>query len=135
MERLPGFYFFNRKTNTLDFFEDHAKTAWQVEPPFESGGGGLVSTIDEYFAFSKMMLNKGRHGREQILSRASVDLMTYDQTPPEQRTISALFFEDYSSWGLGVAVDIARREVYQFPGRFGWTAGLERPHTSILWME
>jgi hypothetical protein len=82
-----------------------------------------------------MMLNKGRHGREQILSRASVDLMTSDQTPPEQRTISALFFEDYSSWGLGVAVDIARREVYQFPGRFGWTAGLERPHTSILWME
>jgi hypothetical protein len=32
-----------------------------------------------------MMLNKGRHGREQILSRASVELMTSDHLTPEQR--------------------------------------------------
>ena len=69
--RLPGFYFFNRQTNALDLFDDVANSAWRSEPPFESGGGGLVSTIDDYFAFSRMMLNKGRHGREQILSRAS----------------------------------------------------------------
>ena len=35
-----------------------------------SGGGGLVSTIDDYLAFSRMMLNKGQCGRERILSRA-----------------------------------------------------------------
>jgi CubicO group peptidase (beta-lactamase class C family) len=66
IERLPAFYFFNRETNKLDFFDDLANSAWRSEPPFESGGGGLVSTIDDYFAFSRMMLNKGRLGREQI---------------------------------------------------------------------
>ena len=63
IDRLPGFYFFNRQTNKLDFFDDPANSAWRSEPPSESGGGGLVSTIDDYFAFSRMMLNKGRHGR------------------------------------------------------------------------
>jgi CubicO group peptidase (beta-lactamase class C family) len=123
IDRLPVFYFFNRQTNKLDFFDDVANSAWRSEPPSESGGGGLVSTIDDYFAFSRMMLNKGRHGREQILSRATVELMTSDQLTPEQRAGSELFFGTHSSWGLGMAVDIRRNEIFHTPGRFGWTGG------------
>jgi CubicO group peptidase (beta-lactamase class C family) len=123
IDRLPAFYFLNRQSNKLDFFDDVANTAWRSEPPFESAGGGLVSTIDDYFAFSRMLLNKGRHGREQILSRATVELMTSDQVTPEQRAGSDLFFGTYSSWGLGMAVDIARKEIFHTPGRFGWTGG------------
>jgi len=70
-----------------------------------------------------MMLNKGRLRREQILSRATVELMTSDQLTPEQRAGSEIFFGDHSSWGLGIAVDIQRREVFHTPGRFGWTGG------------
>jgi CubicO group peptidase (beta-lactamase class C family) len=121
--RLPGFYFFNHQTNTLDVFDDAANSAWQSEPPFESGGGGLVSTIDDYFAFSRMMLNKGRHGRERILSRATVELMTSDQLTPEQRAGSEIFFGTHASWGFGMAVDIQRNEIFHTPGRFGWTGG------------
>jgi len=123
IDRLPGFYFFNRQTNTLDLFDDLANSAWRSEPPFESGGGGLVSTIDDYFAFSHMMLNKGRHGREQILSRATVELMTSDQLTPEQRAGSEIFFGTHSSWGFGMAVDIRCNEIFHTPGRFGWTGG------------
>ena len=121
--RLPGVYFLNHQTNKLDSFDDPANSAWSAPPPFESGGGGLVSTIDDYFVFSRMMLNKGRHGREQILSRATVELMTSDQLTPEQRTGAELFFGNYSSWGLGIAVDIDRSEIYNTPGRYGWTGG------------
>jgi CubicO group peptidase (beta-lactamase class C family) len=123
IDRLTEFYRFNPQTNTLDVFDDVANTAWRVEPPFESGGGGLVSTIDDYFAFSRMMLNKGRHHREQILSRATVELMTSDQLTPEQRAGSEIFFGDHSSWGLGIAVDIHRKEIFHTPGRYGWTGG------------
>jgi CubicO group peptidase (beta-lactamase class C family) len=123
IDRLPTFYFFNRQTNKLDFYDDPANSAWRSAPAFEPAGGGLVSTIDDYFAFSRMMLNKGRHGREQILSRASVELMTSDQLTPEQRAGSEVFFGTYSSWGFGVAVDIHRQEIYHTPGRFGWTGG------------
>jgi len=124
IERLPACYFFNRQTNTLDLYDGVANSAWLPEPPFESGGGGLVSTIEDYFAFSRMMLNNGRHGREQILSRAAVELMTSDQLTPEQRAGSDIFFGTYRSWGFGMAVDIRRDEIFRTPGRFGWDGGL-----------
>ncbi|MFA6002281.1 MAG: serine hydrolase domain-containing protein [Thermoleophilia bacterium] len=123
IERLPAFYFFNRQTNKLEFFDDLANSAWRSEPLFESGGGGLVSTVDDYFAFSRMMLNKGWHGREQILSRATVGLMTSDQLTPEQRAGSEIFFGAHSSWGFGMAVDIQRNQIFHTPGRFGWSGG------------
>jgi CubicO group peptidase (beta-lactamase class C family) len=137
IDRLTEFYRFNHQTNTLDVFETAASTAWRAEPPFESGGGGLVSTIDDYFAFSRMLLNKGRHRREQILSRATVELMTSDQLTPEQRAGSEIFFGDHSSWGLGMAVDIQRREIYHTPGRYGWTGGFgttayNDPHEGMI---
>jgi hypothetical protein len=53
-----------------------------------------------------MMLDKGRHGREQILSRATVELMTSDHLTPEQRAGSEIFFGDHSSWGFGMAVSV-----------------------------
>jgi CubicO group peptidase (beta-lactamase class C family) len=123
VERLPGFYFFNRQTNTLDLFDDLRSSAWCAEPQFESGGGGLVSTIDDYFSFLRMMLNKGRQGRERILSRSTAELMTSDQLTPGQRAGSELFFGAHSSWGFGMAVDVQRREIFHSPGRFGWTGG------------
>jgi len=122
-ERLAGFYFFNRQANALQAFEDTANSTWLAEPSFEPGAGGLVSTIDDYLGFSRMLLNKGEHGGQRILSRASVELMTSDQVTPEQRIGAELFFGSHSSWGFGLAVDTKRREIYQNPGRFGWTGG------------
>jgi CubicO group peptidase (beta-lactamase class C family) len=121
--RLPGCYSFNRQTNTLDFFDDPAHSAWRSQPPSESGGGGLVSTVDDYFAFSRMLLNKGRHGREQILSRAAVELMTSDQITPDDRAGAEIFFGGHSSWGFGMAVAIHRDQIFRTPGRFGWDGG------------
>lgn len=123
LKRLPEFYFFDHQAKKLDLFDRSAESAWRVQPGFESGAGGLVSTIDDYFAFSQMMLNQGRYGREQILSPASVELMTADHLAPEERTGAELFFGEHSSWGLGLAVDIRRKEIYHTPGRFGWTGG------------
>jgi CubicO group peptidase (beta-lactamase class C family) len=70
-----------------------------------------------------MMLNKGRHRREQILSRASVELMTSDQVTAEQRSGSEIFFGTHCSWGFGMSVDLRRNEIFHTPGRFGWDGG------------
>ena len=124
VNRLPGCYRFDHASGTLVPFDEAATSAWRGEPPFESGAGGLVSTIDDYFAFCRMLLNQGRHGREQLLSRATVALMTSDQLTPAQRAGSEIFFGEHGSWGLGLAVDIHRTEVYRTPGRFGWDGGV-----------
>jgi CubicO group peptidase (beta-lactamase class C family) len=70
-----------------------------------------------------MMLNKGRHGSRQILSRATVELMTSDQLAPGQREGAEIFFGGYRSWGFGMAVDLRRNEIFRTPGRFGWDGG------------
>jgi CubicO group peptidase (beta-lactamase class C family) len=123
IDRLPGIYFRNPQTNQLDSFDDPRDSAFKAPPPFESGAGGLVSTIDDYFAFSQMMLNKGKHGDVRILARPTVELMTSDHLTPEQRRGAELFFGTHSSWGLGIAVDIRREEIFHNPGRYGWTGG------------
>jgi CubicO group peptidase (beta-lactamase class C family) len=123
INRLPGCYFFNHQTNALDLFDDPANSAWRSQPPSESAGGGLVSTINDYYALYRMLLNKGRHGDTQIVSRTSVELMTSDQIACEQRVGAELFFGDYRSWGFVMSVDIRRDDLSHNPGRFGWDGG------------
>jgi CubicO group peptidase (beta-lactamase class C family) len=123
IDRLPACYGFNHQTKTLDLYDDPANSAWGSEPPFESAGGGLVSTVDDYFVFYRMLLNQGRHGDEQILSRTAIELMTSDQITAEQRVGAELFFGDYRSWGFVMSVDIRRDHLFHNPGRFGWDGG------------
>ena len=44
-----------------------------------SGGGGLTSTAADYLRFCQMILDGGKLGDTQLLSRKSVELMTHDQ--------------------------------------------------------
>ncbi len=122
LQRFPACYQGTTDGRGLTLYDGIADSQWGQPPPFESGGGGLVSTVDDYYAFCRMMLNKGRHGRERILSRASVELMTTDQLTPEQR--EAIFFDGNSSWGFGMGVLTRRDDLASVPGRFGWTGGL-----------
>ncbi|MGH8083615.1 MAG: serine hydrolase domain-containing protein [Lysobacter sp.] len=123
IQRLPPCYAFDYQAQAVTVFDGVADSAWNAPPPLESGAGGLVSTIDDYFAFSRMLLNHGRHGREQLLSPATVSLMTSDQLDANHRIGAELFFGTHSSWGLGMAVGIGRNEIFQSPGRFGWDGG------------
>ncbi|MEI7447757.1 MAG: serine hydrolase domain-containing protein [Burkholderiales bacterium] len=47
-------------------------------PRLLSGGGGMVSTADDYLRFAQMMLNGGTLDGVRILSRKSVDYMSSD---------------------------------------------------------
>jgi Beta-lactamase class C and other penicillin binding proteins len=48
-------------------------------PAFESGGAGLVSTLDDYAAFASMLMNGGKAPGGRILSEAAVRFMTSPQ--------------------------------------------------------
>ncbi|WP_341675491.1 serine hydrolase domain-containing protein [Niveibacterium sp. SC-1] len=124
LHRLPLCYFRKPGEDALTVFDDAPDSDWNAPPPFESGAGGLVSTVDDCFAFQQMMLSGGRLGSVRILSPASVALMTTDQLDAGNRVGADIFLGDYAGWGLGVAVDIRSREIFQTPGRFGWTGGL-----------
>ena len=96
---------------------------WSVPPPFEGGGGGLVSTADDYLAFASALLAGGTHRGTRVLSQASVSLMTGDHLTPQQRAVSG-FWPGYfatTSWGFGMAVVTRRTSLGPSVGSYGWT--------------
>ncbi|MER5732029.1 serine hydrolase domain-containing protein [Streptomyces sp. NPDC002138] len=103
---------------------------WSREPAFPSAAGGLVSTVDDWYAFARMMLAEGAvppgpgagPGPERLLSRESVRLMTTDWLTPEQRAGGELFLEG-QGWGFGGSVDVETRDPWNVPGRYGWVGG------------
>ena len=109
-----------------EVFDEAEGGQWSKPAPFDSAGGGLVSTVDDFAAFAHLMLHEGRHGGERVLARPTVELMTTDQLTPGQKAVSGFFpgFFDARGWGLGVSVVTARTEVYGTPGRYGWDGGL-----------
>ena len=122
LDRLPPCYRTDPSTGQAAVY-DPARGGLYARPPvFESGGGGLVSTADDMAAFGRMMLNKGSYGRERILSRPSVELMTIDHLTPEQKAASPFFpnFWDAYGWGLGLSVITRHHDVARGPGCFGW---------------
>ncbi|HKA14491.1 MAG TPA: serine hydrolase domain-containing protein [Myxococcota bacterium] len=93
---------------------------WSRPPAFPSGSAGLVSTVDDYHAFCRMLLDRG----ERILSRASVELLTANQLSAGQREGTELFLGTDKGWGFGMAVVTRRGHLSSVPGRFGWDGGL-----------
>jgi len=125
IDRLATCYWTDFQTGERIVF-DEAKGGGFAKPAvFESGSGGLVSTVDDYLAFGRMMLNMGRHGKERILSRLSVELMTTDHITPDEKRASPFFenFWDNRGWGFGVSVITRRDDVAGVPGRYGWDGG------------
>lgn len=52
---------------------------------FESGGAGLVSTIDDYSKFAKMMLHHGTFEGKKILGKKTIELMSSGHLTDEQK--------------------------------------------------
>jgi CubicO group peptidase (beta-lactamase class C family) len=126
IHRLATSYLADPVSGELSLFDEADGGQWSQPPAFPSGGGGLVSTADDYLAFGRMMLRQGRYDGGRVLSRPSVQLMTTDQLTAEQKAVSGFWpgFFDNAGWGFGVSVVIKRDAVSQVPGRYGWDGGL-----------
>jgi CubicO group peptidase (beta-lactamase class C family) len=126
LDRFSSSYSVNPKTGTLELYDDPKDSQWNHPPAFPSGAGGLVSTIDDCLAFGRMLLNNGRHGRERILSRPSVEIMTTDQLTPEQKALSDYVpgYFDCHGWGFGVSIVTQRTQLGESVGSFGWDGGM-----------
>lgn len=95
---------------------------WSTLPAFPSGGGGLVSTADDWLAFARMLLADSTGNGHRLLSPTSVRRMTTNHLTAHQRDIGALFLEG-QGWGYGAQVDVEPIDPWNTPGRYGWTGG------------
>jgi CubicO group peptidase (beta-lactamase class C family) len=130
--RLATSYVPNPTTGALDVYDTVADGQWSHPPAFLSGGAGLVSTLDDCFAFARMMSAGGTLGNVRVLSRASVLAMTTDAVTPTQKAASnasldPTFWQSFG-WGFGCAVVVRPEAAGPFGA--GWDGGLG---TSMWW--
>ncbi len=98
---------------------------WSEPPLFPDGGADLVSTVDDYLVFARMLLGGGVYSGTRILSRPSVELMTTDCLTAENRRHGGFGPDmwDAAGWGFGVQVITARSGLAAVGG-YGWNGGL-----------
>jgi CubicO group peptidase (beta-lactamase class C family) len=132
IDRLPTLYAPDPQTGEFIVWDEAAGGRWSAPPAFEGGGGGLVSTVDDYHAYFRMLLSHGVHEGERILSRPAVELMTTNRLTPEQTAARTTLARDnvhvsfgqgqHGGWGFGMAVRTYRGD-YAPVGQFGWDGG------------
>jgi CubicO group peptidase (beta-lactamase class C family) len=107
------------------------------DPVLFSGGGGLVSTLDDYSKFSCMLLNNGSYGGIQLLQPNTVQLMTSNQLLNDGDLSKMSFESSFSEvigagygFGFGVSVlldpTVGKGCALSGKGEYGWggVAGL-----------
>ncbi len=108
--------------------EPPGRSTYLTKPSRFSGGGGLVSTIDDYFRFAQMLLNKGELDGTRILGRKTIELMTSNHMPGNGDLASmgqSVFSEtpyDGIGFGLGFSVMLnpPTANILGTPGEFAW---------------
>lgn len=93
---------------------------------FEGGGGGLVSTADDYLKFARMMLGGGEVDGVRLVKPETLDLMRENRLTEEQRGHGFMGLPFWLSQGFGLGVSmILDAEKHQWmgagaAGAFGW---------------
>ena len=91
-------------------------------PRFESGGGGLFSTMNDYARFAQALYQGGTFGGSRLIGRKTLEWMTSDHLGPNVRIGTPSLLQPGHTFGLGFAV---RREAGMgqtpgTPGEFFW---------------
>jgi CubicO group peptidase (beta-lactamase class C family) len=120
--RLPAYYMSDLAGGPVTRQDVSPPEQWAAPPVFPSGSAGLLSTVDDYLAFARMLLRGGEHGGRRVLAAESVRAMTTNHLSPEQIATAGMLL-DPKGWGYGMAVAAMPDEMSAQPGRYGWDGG------------
>ena len=124
----------------LKMIDDPAQSLYR-QASFLSGGGGLVSTVHDYYRFTAMLLNRGELDGVRLLGRKTVELMTMNHLPGgadlTELAAGGMFTETaYAGVGFGLGFSVnavagagagARHAGRARVGRRGEHGVLDRP--------
>ncbi|MBN1400485.1 MAG: serine hydrolase [Anaerolineae bacterium] len=119
-ERFAALY---RMDQGLELEASPGARRYDRPPAFESGGGGLASTLGDYARFAQMLVNGGELDGVRILGRKTVQLMGTNHLEPQQQAcFDARMNKRGYGYGLGVRVmhDLSKAATAGSLGEFGW---------------
>jgi CubicO group peptidase (beta-lactamase class C family) len=106
LDRLATLYAVDPKTGQVTVMDRPPASSLAKAPAFAAGGGGLVSTADDYVRFGRMLLGKGALDGVRLLSPRMVERMTTDHLTPEQRKVQFLGRDFWAGQGFGLGVSV-----------------------------
>lgn len=107
--RIPQCFAYDPQTNLKLFDEAGASSLWTKGWSFNSGGGGLASSLADYHRFCRMLQNGGALDGVQILSPKTIELMTANHIPGGQdlTQMSKSLFSEAEMAGIGFGLGFA----------------------------
>lgn len=123
LERFAQNYIWNEEKEELEIFSDcNLGEYYGADVSFESGGAGLVSTMEDYSHFARMLLQGGVYNGIRILGEKTVQFMHQDRLSPEQK--GALNWDSNLGCGYGclmrVLTDQGAAGTIGSQGEYGW---------------
>lgn len=118
----------NESGTYYDLEDDPENSRYLKTPTLLSGGGGLVSSIDDYYVFCKMLLNNGEYKGVRLLGSKTVEYMSRNHLPLD-KDLAAMDQSRYSEtnyngvgFGLGFSVvtNAAQSGVMCSEGEIAW---------------
>lgn len=115
---------YNPQTQSLEISDFPEVSQFSNDVTFFSGGGGLLSTAEDYMKFCQMLLNGGEFNGHRILGRKTIDYMTLnhlngifaDRGGENGETRPGAGF----GLGFGVVVDAPKTGVISSEGEYNW---------------
>ncbi|MFN3513791.1 MAG: serine hydrolase domain-containing protein [Phenylobacterium sp.] len=134
--RMAKLYRINPETDRL---QDVSFPHGDAAPEFCAGGGGLISTADDYLKFARMLLNKGELDGVRYLKPETVELMAANRLTDAQRQIPFMGIPFWLGQGFGLGLSTivdpekqawmgaGSKGAFGWPGAFGtwWQADPE----------
>ncbi|HEY2754077.1 serine hydrolase domain-containing protein [Phenylobacterium sp.] len=121
--RMAKLYRINPETDRM---EDVSFPHVDAQPAFEGGGGGLISTADDYLKFARMLLGKGEVDGVRLVKSETVELMAENRLSDAQRQIPFMSIPFWLGQGFGLGLSVITDPEKQAwmgagsKGAFGW---------------
>jgi len=105
--------------------DDGQTSPFTLPGAFESGGGGLISTTDDWLKFARMLLDEGRYDGRQFLKPETVRLMMSDHLGDTPALLPWIGGKTGAGFGYGGSIQITstpeqEAQSGRYPGQFGW---------------
>lgn len=121
--RMAKLYRINPETDRL---QDVSFPHVDSQPVFEPGGGGLISTADDYLKFARMMLGGGEVDGVRLVKASTLEMMAQNRLTEAQRAIPFMGIPFWLGQGFGLGVSVITDPEKQAwmgagsKGAFGW---------------
>ena len=128
VDRLASLYEQHPKKGPVLVDPGGAKTARVKKRKMLSGGGGLLSTMSDYYRFCSMLLNQGELDGTRIIGRKTLAMMASNHLPDNrdltEMSQSAFSETTYQGVGFGlgfsVILDPVKTQSLTDEGEYGW---------------